>query len=562
MSTFANTYAGKITGYGDIKYKNKQGQTVTQKAAAPASGIALPKASSNVMTKNAAKTTTRKSVPYDAASGGWGVRAMAENAGLNDIAWDGSRVTSGTVSLKPSAVVNGTSYAPKQDVHNFIKDAYAGRGDELVQTNRYANRYGLDNLLEYNSASGEVTVDGVPIRYAYIDDDGNSWVPRSVIENAYDDAAARRGIKDGADYVSDYSTALDKSRAARQEAVDSILNWEYDSKALENDPVWQAYKSMYQREGARAQADALAKTAARTGGNLSSAALAQAGQQQNYYLQQQNDVIPQLAQQAYERMATGQQQKFSSAQQDALDAYNLFTSGYNANRDRIDDANTAAEAQRQRFVDAENLKRSKMENEQYEREMRQKAFEDAYNSGYLRGSFTPEERQTLGVGEDMTPYRMALNEYYNYQKPMAQDKLDMEFEDTKRTTDYKTALEQAIWQSQTGVQQQNDLAKIWANAAAEKAKIWANAAAEKNVAEYKNSLSGGDSDTDNVDETFKQAMLLGWQPDPLAESMDMQYLEALAHIANEAGTAAGANGPEPALSEEQMAAIFKKVFGI
>lgn len=70
---------------------------------------------------------------------------------------------------------------------------------------------------------------------------------------------------------------------------------------LESDPVWQAYKKQYTREGQRATQDALGTTAASTGGIPSSYATAAATQVGDYYAAQMTDKVPELYQQAYNR---------------------------------------------------------------------------------------------------------------------------------------------------------------------------------------------------------------------------------------------------------------------
>lgn len=70
---------------------------------------------------------------------------------------------------------------------------------------------------------------------------------------------------------------------------------------LESDPVWQAYKKQYTREGQRATQDALGTTAASTGGIPSSYATAAATQAGDYYAALMTDKVPELYQQAYNR---------------------------------------------------------------------------------------------------------------------------------------------------------------------------------------------------------------------------------------------------------------------
>lgn len=68
-----------------------------------------------------------------------------------------------------------------------------------------------------------------------------------------------------------------------------------------DDPLYDAYKKAYVREGQRATADTLGQTAAMTGGTPSSYAVTAATQAQNYYNAQLADKIPQLYEQAYNK---------------------------------------------------------------------------------------------------------------------------------------------------------------------------------------------------------------------------------------------------------------------
>lgn len=70
---------------------------------------------------------------------------------------------------------------------------------------------------------------------------------------------------------------------------------------VESDPVYQAYRKQYTREGDRATQDALGAAAAATGGIPSSYATAAATQAGDYYASQLTDKVPELYQQAYNR---------------------------------------------------------------------------------------------------------------------------------------------------------------------------------------------------------------------------------------------------------------------
>lgn len=93
----------------------------------------------------------------------------------------------------------------------------------------------------------------------------------------------------------------------------------------EKDPVWAAYQKQYGREGDRAAANALAQASAASGGRPSSYAVTAAQQAANYYAGQMSDIIPDLAQNAYQQYLNDEQLKMQKFQ-NALELYD--TLGY------------------------------------------------------------------------------------------------------------------------------------------------------------------------------------------------------------------------------------------
>ena len=81
----------------------------------------------------------------------------------------------------------------------------------------------------------------------------------------------------------------------------------------ETDPSYAAYKQMFERQGKSAMNQAIAATAANTGGVLSSYGAAAANQARQAYAKKAADIIPQLEQQAYSRFADQQNRKLSLA---------------------------------------------------------------------------------------------------------------------------------------------------------------------------------------------------------------------------------------------------------
>lgn len=148
--------------------------------------------------------------------------------------------------------------------------------------------------------------------------------------------------------------------------------FEYD---LESDPVWQAYKAQYTREGQRAMEDTLGRVSARTGGLASSYGATAAAQQRNYYGQQLTDKIPELYQAAYERYLAEYQRQLGLA-----DTYRgLEDRDYERwNNGVLGQYNRDRELSYQQWRDTTGDRRTE-EQEAYERALQ--ADRDAYNRG-------------------------------------------------------------------------------------------------------------------------------------------------------------------------------------
>lgn len=104
---------------------------------------------------------------------------------------------------------------------------------------------------------------------------------------------------------------------------------------LEKDPVWQAYRKQYLREGARAGEDTLGRYAAMTGGVPSTAAVSAAQQASGNYAARLTDKIPELYQQAYQRYLQEYQRQLGLA--GAYDDYDRES--YDRYRDELDQWN-------------------------------------------------------------------------------------------------------------------------------------------------------------------------------------------------------------------------------
>ena len=136
-------------------------------------------------------------------------------------------------------------------------------------------------------------------------------------------------------YDSQYSTKVNDLLTS----MENRGGFSYDANS---DPVYQAYRKQYLREGQRATQNTLAQTSAMTGGRPSSYAVTAAAQQGNYYNSQLTDKIPELYQQAYNRYLQEFQNQAQMAQlyqQQDQNEYNRFSQDrsfdYNARQDQI-----------------------------------------------------------------------------------------------------------------------------------------------------------------------------------------------------------------------------------
>ena len=347
--------------------KNTPGSAVKKVVTAASNG--MTDSSGSVMTKprndspaNTQKGYVKSNVPYDQASGGWGVRALMENAGLdsNKIGYDGEYVTyNGSRLFAPSVNIAGTTYAPKATVYNAINRAAAIDGDELIQISDYNNKYGITDALGYNPATGEVTLAGKSVPYAYIDDSGRAWVRKSDADRMYSDLANEMNIKDNERLLEDYKTEIAKNQNDIDSAIDRMQNYSMTAAELENNPYWQAYRQMYLREGARAASDQQARASAQNGGNLSSAALAAAGSVQNDYTEGLMDRLPEVYDTAYEQFTAGLNAQITNAQNKMQTAQNMYETEYGQSLDNLSRQREVAQSAFQRMLNTENLAQQK-----------------------------------------------------------------------------------------------------------------------------------------------------------------------------------------------------------
>lgn len=139
--------------------------------------------------------------------------------------------------------------------------------------------------------------------------------------------------------------------------LDRIVNqkkFEYD---YETDPLFSAFKKQYNREGDRAVANAIAQTAAATGGRPSSWADTVAQQQANYYASLLADKIPELRAQRlgeYNNEFDNLLKSFSSLGADRSTKLAEFNNGLDILRRNLAGYQQQDESDYKRFLDALN----------------------------------------------------------------------------------------------------------------------------------------------------------------------------------------------------------------
>ena len=127
------------------------------------------------------------------------------------------------------------------------------------------------------------------------------------------------------DYDGKYDERIDR-------LLNEILNRDDFSYDAMNDPLYQQYAAMYQREGDRAMKETLAEAAAGAGG-MNTYAITAAQQANSYYNSQLNDVIPELYQLAYNMYLNDKE----SMVQDLGILQDMDATQYNRYRDTIND---------------------------------------------------------------------------------------------------------------------------------------------------------------------------------------------------------------------------------
>lgn len=349
----------------------------------------------------------KKEVPVT-EDGQVGIRATLNNMGFDDssIGYDDKN---GVVTLNGKAFMTptylddnkGISYAKKSDIEKNVVDFYKGSNNPVVRVSdsfsNLAGKYGLSaDALTYGN--GTVSIGGKPLDIMYIDDEGKSWARENTVSDAVNSHVNFSQVKSPVDLAREYEEKyLDKV----MDLYDDILNREEFSYDPEEDPVFQAYREKYLKEGNRATREAVAEYSALTGGLANSSAITAGAQANQYYASQIANAIPELAQIAYQRYAEKYQTDMGLLD-DMLSIYNsAYKNAQNANVLQTSNINSVAKS---------NVDRDLMENQTFwDNRLNLQKYDEIIRDRYWKELLNAQDLQGLIL--DNTQKEIYLNYY-------------------------------------------------------------------------------------------------------------------------------------------------------
>lgn len=277
-----------LAGVGDkINASNKKKQENSLLAAAGNVGNALNKSNTTNTNKNTNANAYKGTYPAgNYTIGSDDGKSQAQNMGIGSMwtATDGSvwkKENDGTITVDYNGTTTRNAYVPTDLGINLTQMMEAGVPRQYVE-NAYYKRYDKANDPNHPELK-QFATDGIMQQaWKYIlDKQREEYQPQDFSYNVAQ------------------PTYEDKYNPQIEAMLNQILNRDDFSYNAADDPLYQQYAAMYQREGDRAMRETMAEAAASAGG-MNSYAVTAAQQANNYYNAQLNDRIPELYQLAYE----------------------------------------------------------------------------------------------------------------------------------------------------------------------------------------------------------------------------------------------------------------------
>ncbi len=356
----------------------------------------------------APQTEINRAVSKYFSNGDFGVRSALENRGVDTskLGYDNGIITyNGKNLMKPDRVENGVSYVSNpESITAAAIDAHKANGKNIVKLTDYTANKQIPFNVGY--ANGMVSVNGQSIKPAFVDN-GVAYVDSAELDKAIETAQKSMGIQDNNAIYEKYKADI---TPLYEQYIDLSQNREPFEYDYASDPVYQAYKEMYTREGDRVMRDVMGEYAANTGGYVNSAGITAGAQANNYYMQQLGDKIPQLFEAAYGRYNTDYINKLNALENIIGHKQNMFNTEYGVNNDIMNNiyANNALNQQREDNIYNRNFNEKQYEYEKALAEAeRQKAAEADSIQRILQGG------QITGKYNDWQKQQLA--KYYGYE---------------------------------------------------------------------------------------------------------------------------------------------------
>lgn len=264
--------------------------------------------------------------------------------------------------------------------------------------------------------------------------------------NADDDEVYQQALKTLEGVQADKPVLAGTFDQQVQDLYDQIVNQKDFTYDLNGDALWQQYKDQYTTQGKLAMMDTMGQAAALTGGYGSS--YAQSAGQQAYqgYLQQLNEVVPELYQLALDRYNNEQamlKDKFSVAAQMQADEYEKYQDALSQHNIDLDRAQSAADTAYDRGNSAwltEEQLRAQDEETQYSRQ--QDNYDKLANLISSTG-YTPSQSELEAAGMSAAQ-ATALASYYDQQQRVATSSGGSTEENTGLTVEQLSNLESKL----------------------------------------------------------------------------------------------------------------------
>lgn len=220
--------------------------------------------------------------------------------------------------------------------------------EEIAKLNNTSDPFSIKKNMTINIPEAQSAVVSDQTRKDMYDNTANNTVSipsydKTRYEDTKEGGAAAQAYKDALGAVSGYGSFKYGKQTELDNIMQSILERKPFTYNFNEDAFYQMYKDKYQKQGKMAAANVMGQAAALTGGYGNSYAATAGNQAYLGYLENLNDIIPELYQMAYD--------KYSQEGQDMYNQYGLLRDDYDKQR--------ALHAEGyQRLVDAANAARS------------------------------------------------------------------------------------------------------------------------------------------------------------------------------------------------------------